>query len=79
MTNQNPLAGEVEGYDESTYKRKCECGLDTTALFLYLPTNGEVQDTIKEKFFRLEKYLDSEIPDGYEYKPIVCSPQCSNM
>ena len=74
MTNQNPLAGEVEGYDESTYKRKCECGLDTTALFLYLPT-----DTTKEEFFRLEKYSDSEIPDGYEYEPIDCSPQCSNM
>ncbi len=74
MTNQNPLAGEVEGYDESTYTRKCECGEDTKMLFLYTST-----DITKEEIFRLEKYSDSEIPDGYTYSPIVCSPTCSNL
>lgn len=74
MTNQNPLAGEVEGYDESTYTRKCECGEDTKMLFLYTST-----DITKEEIFRLEKYSDSKIPDGYTYSPIVCSPTCSNL
>jgi hypothetical protein len=74
MTNQNPLAGEVEGYDESTYTRKCECGADTKMLFLYTSTYVE-----REPLFRLEKYSDSEIPDEYTYTPIVCSPTCSNM
>ena len=74
MTNQNPLAGEVEGYDESTYTRKCECGADTKMLFLYTSTDAD-----KDELFRLQKYSDSEIPDGYTYEPIVCSPACSNL
>ena len=74
MTNQNPLAGEVEGYDESTYTRKCECGEDTKMLFVYTST-----ETDKDDLFRLQKYSDSEIPDGYTYAPIVCSPICSNL
>ena len=56
MTNQNPLAGEVEGYDESTYTRKCECGADTKMLFLYTSTSIYLD---KEPLFRLEKYSDS--------------------
>ena len=78
MTNQNPLAGEVEGYDESTYTRKCECGADTKMLFLYTSTETDIAAK-KDELFRLEKYSDSEIPDGYTYAPIVCSPTCSNL
>jgi|5_EtaG_2_1085323.scaffolds.fasta_scaffold114463_2 hypothetical protein len=85
--NQNPLTGEVDGYDESTYSRKCECGEDIKMLFLYISTEtengvgwfddgGSVSG--KEEIFRLEKYEEDQIPDGYKYSPVMCSPICSN-
>jgi len=81
--NQNPLAGEVDGYDESTYSRKCECGEDIKMLFVYIdsnktePPSGETSND-KETIYRLEKYEEDQIPDGYKYSPVMCSPICSN-
>jgi len=70
---------------ESKYSRKCECGEDTEMLFLYILADTEngvgwanEAEESSEEIFRSEKYEEDQIPDGYKYSPVICSPICSN-
>ncbi len=65
---------DIAGYDKGTYSRKCECGESTSSMFMYVTDDPDRESPV----YRVEKYEDQEIPDGYKYSPIICSPVCSN-
>ena len=65
---------DIPGYDKATYSRKCECGENTNLMFIYVSTDPSKESPIH----RVEKYEEQEIPEGYKYSPIICSPMCSN-
>lgn len=65
---------DIAGYDKGTYSRKCECGEITSSMFIYVTDDPDRQSPV----YRVEKYKEQEIPEGYKYSPIICSPMCSN-
>ena len=43
---------DIPGYNKGTYSRKCECGEDTTSMFIYVSTDPDKESPVH----RVEKY-----------------------
>ena len=53
------------------FKRTCECGENTEAMYFY-------KSTVEGKFDIWSEVKYDTDPDGYEYDPIPCSINCKN-